>query len=174
MNRYDYARHCFRAGDKYHWRVAPIAYKATGRARKVLADAINRSPDTVENLSAAYSLFREMVLDALRNGKTSESIRQLRRDFPYTRWAIVFHQWYIHEFELSEAREWLEHFEGGNEALAAEIENKHGAPEWQRRAAALYRQASKLQDDFGVPNGLAIAAKNYVKEYDSEFPKVMK
>jgi len=171
---YSYARECFRKGDKYHWQVAPLAYKATGRNRRILADAINRSPDTVELLASAYGLFREMVLDAWRNGKTSEPIRKLRRDFPYTRWAVVFHQWSIHEFELDEAREWLEKFEGGNDALAAEIENKHGAPEWERRAATVYRQAFKLQNDFGVPDKLANAAKVYVTEYDVVFPKVKK
>lgn len=163
-----------RRGDSFHWNVAPIAYKATGRDRRTLADAINRSPDTVENLAAAYGLFREMVLDNWRNGKTSEPVRKLRRDYPYTRWAIVFHQWSIHEFELDEARDWLENFNGGNDALALEIENKHGAPEWERRAASLYKQAYKLQTDFGVPDKLAKAATVYVNEYDSVFPKVRK
>jgi len=68
---------------------------------------------------------------------------------------------------LEEAQDWLENFNGGNDALSAEMENKHGAAEWERRANRLYREAFKLQTDFGVPNGLQKAAVNYVKEVEA-------
>lgn len=168
MINIDYARRCFQQGDASHWRVALMAYRAKGRLRRELAEAIGCSPDTVENLAAAYSLFRELLL----SDKTSEPIRKLRRQFPYTRWAVVYRQWMSFEFDLSEAKDWLENFSGGNKALSAEIENKHGAPEWERRAYGLYKNACKLSTDFGVPDKLAYAAKNYADEYDTVFPKV--
>lgn len=167
----DVARKYFKSGDASHWTVARPAYQCKSRKDVLqLADAIDRTDDTVRNLADAYSLFRELLIYT----KFSEPIRRLRRKFPYTRWAVVYRQWYAHEFHISIALDWLENFEGGNDALAAEIENKYGAPEWERRANTVYRQAYKLQSDFGVPDGLQKAAVNYVKEFDAIFPKVKK
>ena len=134
------------------------------------ADALGVGDDTVRNLRDAY-LFFELLM---RDESDSEPIRNLRRKHPYTRWTTVYRQWKDNEFELSEARDWLENFVGGNEALYNEIENKHGAPEWERRSYTIYREAYKLQNDFGVPDKLQKAAGEYVKEYDVVFPKVKK
>lgn len=172
---FDLARLWFQQADAKRWGVARIAYHTHGRRNRLkLAEAIGRRESTVDNLSNAYSLFLEMVLDAWDRGNSSQPIRNLRRRFPYTRWAAVYRMWHIYEFELDEARDWLENFDGGNDAMSAEIENKHGAPEWERRANKLYRDAFKLTFDFGVPNGLQKAAANYVKEFDLCFPNVRK
>jgi len=158
-------------GDANHWIVGRLAYQIVNKRSRAkvleLADAIGRGEDTVNNLAFAYGLFAEFVRDAWKKGETSEPIRKLRRDFPYTRWAVIFCKRHAHEFELDEARDWLENFSGGNDALGNEIENKHGYPEWERRANILYRQAYKLQTDFGVPDGLQKAAVNYVKEFET-------
>jgi hypothetical protein len=165
----EYAHRCFKQGDANHWSVARIASQTKIRRDVIqLAEAIERTDDTVRNLSDAYNLFRELILA----GKVSEPIRRLRRRFPYTRWAIIYRQWMIHEFSLEEAKDWLENFHGGNDAMSAEIENKHGAPEFERRACSMYRQAQKLSTDFGVPERLQAAAVHYVKEFDVVFPKV--
>ena len=74
--------------------------------------------------------------------------------------------WWQHEFPIEEARDWLENFEGGNDALGAEIENKYGAPEWVRRANKLYREAGKLMSDVGTPPALQRAAKFFVRVFD--------
>jgi hypothetical protein len=148
--------------DAYRWRVARLAYKCSTRREKLaLADAIGRGEDTVENLASAYALFVMLCKDG-----GCESVRKLRRRFPYTRWAVVYKMWYHHEFPMSEAREWLENFDGGNDAMAAEIENKYGVPEWERRANRLYREANKLMGDFGAPPALQRAAKFFVRVFD--------
>lgn len=172
---FELARIWYQQADAKRWSVARIAYHTHGRRNRLkLADVIGRKEDTVDNLSNAYSLFLEMVLEAWQCGKSSEPIRNLRRRFPYTRWSAVYRMWHIYEFELEEAKDWLENFDGGNDAMSAEIENKHGAPEWERRANVVYRQAFKLTTDFGVPDRLQKAAQNYVKEFDFCFPKVKK
>jgi hypothetical protein len=175
MTNFDLARRWYQEADAKRWNVARLAYHLHSR-RDVLkmADAIGRGEDTVKNLSDAYTLFVQLVQRYWKMGKTSEPIRNLRRKFPYTRWAVVCRNWRNHEFDLGEAQDWLENFNGGNDALAAEMENKHGAPEWERRAAVMYRWASKLTNDFGVPNRLVRASKIFVKEYDTAFPKVRK
>lgn len=155
------ARQWYGIADARRWNVARLAYKCESRKEKLsLADAIGRGEDTVENLASAYSLFVELC----KSG--SESVRKLRRRFPYTRWAVVYKMWYQLEFPIEEAREWLENFEGGNDAMCAEIENKHGAPEWLRRANKLYREAGKLMTDYGTPPALQRAAKFFVRVFD--------
>ena len=155
------ARSWYGIADAFRWRVARLAYKAKNRRDKLaIADAINRGEDTVENLASAYALFVEL-------SKTgSESVRKLRRRIPYTRWAVVYKMWWQHEFPIEEARDWLENFEGGNDALGAEIENKYGAPEWVRRANKLYREAGKLMSDVGTPPALQRAAMFFVRVFD--------
>lgn len=167
MTIFEQARLWYQQADAKRWSVARLASQLRNR-RDVLkmADAIGRGEDTVRNLADAYALFAALVIDAWRNGKTSEPIRNLRRKFPYTRWSIVYRQFRIHEFDIDEARDWLENFNGGNDALAAEIENKHGAPEWERRAATMYRWAGKLRNDFGVPDSLQKAAVFFVDEFE--------
>ena len=166
MVSYEIARQWYAQADAKRWQVAAVAFRVVGLRTcgetLRLAEAIGRGVDTVENLAYAYTLFAELI----RYKKTTESIRQLRRKFPYTRWAVICKQWLNHEFELDEALDWLENFSGGNAALSAEIENKHGSPEWERRAYMTYKQAYKLQTDFGVPDKLHKAAIEYVKAFE--------
>lgn len=175
MINFELARRWYQEADTKRWSVARLAYQLHSR-RDVLkmADAINRGEDTVRNLSDAYSLFVQLVRFYWKNGKSSEPVRNLRRRFPYTRWAVVCRNWRIHEFDLEEAQDWLENFNGGNDALEAEIENKHGAPEYERQAAAMYRLAGKLSTGFGVPDKLVEASKVFVTAYDEAYPKVKK
>lgn len=161
------ARRLYQDADGKRWQVAYIAYNTDRRVDRLkLADAIGRQEDTIDNLTHAYSLFAEMVRDAWKHGKSSESIRKIRRQFPYTRWSVIYKMWHVYEFELDEARDWLENFDGGNVAMTAEIDNKYGAPEWERRAYTVFKMAKKLRDDFGVPDGLQKAAVNFVEEFD--------
>lgn len=175
--RQDYhrERELWKKADANRWLVAHKAYHLPTRIERLkLAGAIERSEDTVDNLRFAYRLFRMLVSYEWQGGKSSESVRNLRRKYHYTRWATVYKMWMQHEFPLEEARDWLENFEGGNDAMSAEIENKHGAPEWERRANTLYREAFKLSTDVGTPPPLQRAAKYYMKVFDREFPKVTK
>jgi len=171
MNKYERARHWYLDADKKRWLVAQIAYKTPNRLDKIkLADAIRRKETTVDNLYCAYSLFVELM----KNAKDTREIRNMRRELPYTRWNVVYRSWNTHEFSLEEAKDWLNNFDGGNDALGLELENKYGAPEYERRAASMYRDASKLVNDFGVPDKLQKAAQNYVNEYDLVYPKIVK
>ncbi len=161
--------------DRNRWLVARKAYHLPNRIERLkLADAIGRKEDTVDSLAHAYGLFRMLVKNAWAKGESSGSVRNLRRKYPYTRWDTVYRMWYQLEFSIDEAREWLENFEGGNDAMAAEIENKHGEPEWVRRANKVYREADKLAQDISTPKRLQRAAAYYMKVFDAEFPKVTK
>jgi hypothetical protein len=167
MNNFDLARRLWYMAETNRWSVARLAYQLRSRGDVLrMADAINRGEDTVRNLSDAYTLFVQLLRYSHKNGGNSEPVRKLRRRFPYTRWAVVCRNWRIHEFGLDEAVDWLENFNGGNDAMEAEIENRHGAPEYERRAASIYRQAMKLKNDFGVPDGLQKAAIYFVEEFE--------
>ena len=159
-SRYIHARKLWRASDAQRWQVAHIAYKTVGLRSlgetKKLASAIGRKEDTVERLAKAYRFFVLMI-----TGHDSAPVRNLRRQYPYTRFATVYDAWRKHEFSFDEAIDWLENFDGGNDALSAEIENKYGDPEWQRRADGMYKLASKLRDDFGAPEKVQQAARDF-------------
>lgn len=170
-----YARRIWKQADANRWQVAFIAYHKPNRpARLTLAADIEKDESTIDNLISAYLLFRTLVARAWACGKSSEPVRKLRRKFPYTRWSIVYKMWIQYEFDIDEAAEWLKDFDGGNDAMAAEITNKYGAPEWERRACKLYREAGKLIEDISTPPRLGRAAKYYMKIFDAEFPKVSK
>ena len=168
MNRLKIARSQWQKADSARWVVASIAYRVSGRHGQVarLADAIGQSTDTVQRLARAYMLFVEMAKDEYGRNKTTAPVRYLRRKYHYTRWDIVCEAWNRHEFDIDEAREYLEDFEGGNDALFSEIENKHGAPEWERRAYGIYKDAFKLSDDITAPMEIVAAAKVYCAEYN--------
>lgn len=171
----DYARErrLWKRSEKNQWLVAQTAYKCPNRTERLkLAGACECSEDTVSNLASAYMLFSLLVVNNWQSGKSSEPVRNLRRRFPYTRWMTVYKMWVQHEFPLEEAMDWLENFDGGNDAMAAEITNKHGAPEWERRANEMYRGMGKLSTDLGAPAPLQRAAKYYMKVFDKVFPKV--
>jgi len=163
----------WKQADGKRWYVASVAFRIVGKTKKhkaeteKLAAMINRSPDTVERLAAAYTLFLWMMVDEYKRKSNSAPVRILRRQIPYTRWAIVYRAWEEHEFSLDEAREYLVDFKGGNDALSSELENRYGAPEWQRRIYSIYKEAWKLRDDLDVPDALKDAALNYCDEYNA-------
>lgn len=162
----DKAVEWYKVADSRRWQTARLLYCMKQRRNRLeVAVRIGREEDTVDNLAFAYSLFVELLRECDRNGINSESIRNLRRRHPYTRWAVVCRKFMQHEFDLAEAKDWLENFEGGNKAMEAEIENKHGRPEPERRAYAVYSQARKMLDDI-IYEPLKVAAKNYVEVYE--------
>lgn len=170
MSDYSAAARWYQEADNSRWRVARVAFQVVGLRRRdetaKLAAAIRRRVDTVETLAAAYGLFMELCYQEWFSGGDSVSIRKLRREHPYTRWAVIYRQFRDHEFSIDEAREYLENFEGGNAALSAEIENRYGAPEWQRRAYSIYKDAFKLREDFTAPPELTEAALEFCSRYD--------
>jgi len=160
------------------WQVARLAYAAyridavkSRGAIKRLADDLalaqgavyieDKSPtDTVYRLIHAYSLFVELLKQDANKAK------QYRRKYTYTRFDIVWLQFQAFEFSPDKFFDYLD-YKGGNRAVAAFIENNEDpSPEWERRAITTYKQAYKLQNDFGVPDGLQKAAVNYVKEFE--------
>jgi hypothetical protein len=164
MNKYLLARRLYQEADRNRWQVAWIAYKTIGThefgASQRLADAIGRRVDTVERLAKAYRMFVMLM------HYDSALARNLRRAHPYTRFSTVFEAWNEFEFPMAEAADYIQNFDGGNAALAAEIENKHGAPEWERRANGIYRMAYKLRDDFGAPDIVKHAAQLFIAALD--------
>ena len=116
--------------------------------------------DTAYRLIHAYSLFIELLkLDVCK-------AKEYRRKYTYTRFDIVWLQFIEYEFAPDRFLDYLD-YKGGNRAVAAFIENnEHPSPEWERRAYTTYKQAYKLQSDFGVPDGLQKAAVHYVTEFE--------
>lgn len=168
------------------WRVALKAFRAVGSRNgktQEIANAIyeadnkvipirNDKPaapvDVVERLARAYRLFYQLCeVDCQR-------ARKLRRVYGYSKWAVVWDLKFIYEFPLDKAWDYLE-YEGGAEAVSRHAENvETDTPEWERRAASLYKDVSKLRTDFGVPQKLVEAANAYVKAYDEVFPRKVK
>lgn len=155
--------------DARSWNLAWLASKLVTREDVIkFKNAIRREDDTVRNLSDAYGLFRLLVIRQWKKNQGSESVRALRRQFPYyTRWAVVFRSMRVHEFGIEEAVDWLVNFDGGNDAMEAEIENKHGSPEWMRQAHGMYSLALKVRDGFGAPPRLQTAAVYFAREFDA-------
>ena len=153
--------------DARRWHIAYLSDKIRTKSEALkMSQKIGRGTDTVANLAYAYRLFAMLTRREWERGGNSEPIRKLRRRYPYTRWMTVYRAWLAYEFPLDEALDWLENFSGGNDAMGAEIENKHGLPEWERQAFGMYALAGKLLDgSFGVPDKLRHAAKNFSDEY---------
>ncbi len=153
--------------DALRWHIAYLSDKITTKADALrMSKEIGRGTDTVANLAYAHRLFALLVRRAWLAGQTSEPIRKLRRRYPYTRWMTVYRKWLAYEFPLDEAQDWLENFDGGNDAMSAEIENKHGLPEWERQAFGMYSLAGKLlEGSYGVPDRLRNAAEKFAAEY---------
>lgn len=164
------------AAAQNRWRVAKQAYSlppyskgaAQALARAIaeaqgatLPDYADKKPiDTVYRLANAYTVFVELLKMNPRRAM------QYRRKYQYTRFDTIYKQWKAHEFAPDKLWDYLD-YNGGNRAVAAFIDNvEHPAPEWERRANDMYKNAYKLKDDFGVPDGLQKAAVNYVAEFD--------
>lgn len=168
------------------WRVALPSFRAVGQRdgqTQVIANAIraannSQNPlrdeqeaptDTVQRLARAYKYFYKLLeVDGLK-------ARRARRQYGYSRFAILWDMWLSYEFDIAEKGfEYLE-LKMGNQALSLFVENVEDAvPEWKRRSAGMYSSATKLLTDLGVPKELRAAAETYVIEYDKIFPRVTK
>ena len=173
--------------DKYsntrRWRVALPAFRAVGardgRTQQIanaiqaannavnpLRDEQDAPVDTVQRLARAYKYFYKLLeVDGLK-------ARRARRQYGYSRFAILWDMWLSYEFDIAEKGfEYLE-LKMGNQALSLFVENVEDAvPEWKRRAAGMYSSASKLLTDLDVLPELREAARVYVEKYDEAFPK---
>jgi hypothetical protein len=173
--------------DKYsnarRWRVALPAFRAVGardgrtqqianaiqsanNAETPLRDAQEATTDTVERLARAYKYFYKLLeIDSLK-------ARRARRQYGYSRFAVLWDMWLNYEFSIAEKGfEYLE-LSMGNKALELFVmDAEDAAPEWKRRAAGMYSSASKLLTDLDVPKELRAAAESYIAEYDKAFPK---
>lgn len=173
--------------DKYsntrRWRVALPAFRAVGardgrtqaianaiqaanNAVNPLRDEQDAPVDTVQRLARAYKYFYKLLeVDGLK-------ARRARRQYGYSRFAILWDMWLSYEFDIAEKGfEYLE-MKMGNQALGLFVENVEDAvPEWKRRAAGMYSSASKLLTDLDVLPELREAARVYVEKYDEAFPR---
>ena len=180
------------------WLVALPAFRAVGKrdgSTQVIADAIQNKKiiaeaileannkvrplmdgdnkdtptDTVERLARAYKYFLKLYeVDPKR-------AKQARRNYGYSRFAIMWDNWLNYEFDINEKG--FEYLELGmsNLALSLFIENvEDSVPEWKRRSTGMYKSARKLLDDLDVPAPLRDAAGVYVQEYDKAFPPAPK
>jgi len=96
-DRFELARRLWGEADAKRWSVARLAYRLHSRGEVLrMAAAIGRGEDTIKNLSDAYTLFVQLVRLAWKSKNSSEPIRNLRRKYHYTRWAIVCRNWRIH------------------------------------------------------------------------------
>lgn len=164
------------------WLVALPAFRAVGKRNgetQVIADAIYNAnnavrpivdgeeapTDTVERLARAYKYFMKLYEIDSRRAKTA------RRNYGYSRFAMMWDCWLSYEFDIQEKG--FEYLELGmsNLALSLFVENAEDeTPEWKRRSTGIYKSASKLLTDCGVPQSLKDAAANYITEYKKQFP----
>jgi hypothetical protein len=167
----------------YRWRVALPAFRAVGardgrtqaianaiqaanNAVNPLKDEQDAPVDTVQRLARAYKYFYKLLeVDGFK-------ARRARRQYGYSRFAILWDMWLNYEFDIAEKGfEYLE-MKMGNQALSLFVENVEDAvPEWKRRAAGMYSSASKLLTDLDVLPELREAARVYVEKYDEAFPR---
>jgi len=148
--------------------IADAIREANNKVRPII-DGDDAPTDTVERLARAYKYFIKLYeVDPKR-------AKQARRNYGYSRFAIMWDNWLNYEFDINEKG--FEYLELGmsNLALSLFIENVEDAvPEWKRRSTGMYKSARKLLDDLDVPAPLRDAAGVYVKEYDKAFPPAPK
>jgi hypothetical protein len=153
------------------WSVAGHAYKTVGKreigATVRLAEALIQAQgdvpapdrvatDTVEQMAKAYRLFVMLAHEDCQKAK------QYRRKYNYSRFFTVYQGWAQHEFELSQAWDYLD-YEGGNRAIAAFIDNNNNPlAEWERNTNSTYKFADKLQNDYEVPQIIKQAAQYFI------------
>lgn len=166
--RWNVALPAFRAVGARDGRTQQIAnaIQAANNAVNPLRDEQDAPVDTVQRLARAYKYFYKLLeVDGLK-------ARRARRQYGYSRFAILWDMWLSYEFDIAEKGfEYLE-MKMGNQALGLFVENVEDAvPEWKRRAAGMYSSASKLLTDLDVLPELREAARVYVEKYDEAFPR---
>ena len=166
--RWSVALPAFRAVGARDGRTQQIAnaIQAANNAVNPLRDEQDAPVDTVQRLARAYKYFYKLLeVDGLK-------ARRARRQYGYSRFAILWDMWLSYEFDIAEKGfEYLE-MKMGNQALGLFVENVEDAvPEWKRRAAGMYSSASKLLTDLDVLPELREAARVYVEKYDEAFPR---
>lgn len=168
------------------WRVALPAFRAVGKrngdtqrianaireaneCERPIEDTQDAPVDVVERLASAYKYFIKLLeIDSLR-------ARQSRRRYGYSRFALMWNLWLSYEFDIREKGfEYLElgMSNAGMELFVINVEDE--VPEWKRRAADGYSRLRKLVDDYGTPDKLREAARQYVAVYDEFYPPVTK
>lgn len=165
------------------WLVALPAFRAVGKRdgqTQIIADAILRAnntinplhgnheapTDTVEKLSRAYKYFLKLYcVDPKR-------ARQARRDYGYSRFALMWDNWLNYEFDIAEKGfEYLE-LDLSNQALNLFVEDvEESAPKWKRVSTSMYRSAVKLLEDNDAAPNLRRVAEECIREYDKTFPR---
>jgi hypothetical protein len=165
------------------WLVALPAFRAVGKRdgrTQIIADAILRAnntinplhgnyeapTDTVEKLARAYKYFLKLYcVDPKR-------ARQVRRDYGYSRFALMWDNWLSYEFDIAEKGfEYLE-AELSNQALNLFVEDvEDNVPKWKRTSTSMYRNAVKLLEDADAAPNLRRVAEECIKEYDKTFPR---
>jgi len=77
--------------------------------------------------------------------------RSLRKRYEYRRFYELFRLWRLHEFSAEECIEHLE-FDGGIAGMVGQVEDVHGAPEWERRGQYIYKTVDKfVHVAYGAP-----------------------
>lgn len=122
--------------------------------------------DTVERLAHAYELF-VFLLGHPPAGLDSRAVRKLRRSYPYTRFALLWHAWKKYEIEPDMLYDALE-MNNSDRAMMAMVEDaEHPMTENQRRARRVYAEIVKIRDDFD-DNEIRLWAKEGIRLFEKK------
>ena len=121
-----------------HWLCAMIVAKRTIYTCKIpLAEQ--------SQLRGAWEMY------AFIRAQRPQDARRLRKRYEYRRFYELYRLWRLHEFSADECIEHLE-FDGGIAGMVGQVEDVHGAPEWERRGQYIYKTVDKfVHVAYGAP-----------------------
>lgn len=125
-----------------HWLCAMIA------GYRKIATWQTLPPSELSRLRGAWIFYA-----FLRTQKPQErrKLRILRNRYDYRRWYEISLLWREFEFDPDQCIEYLE-MDGGIEAMRMQVIDIHGAPEWERKSAAIYKTVGKFTEvAYGCP-----------------------
>ena len=120
------------------WIVALVTTRRTIYTCKI-------TPAELSQLRGAWLLY------AFIRAEKPQDARRLRKQYEYRRFYELYRLWRLHEFSAEECIEHLE-FDGGIAGMVGQVEDVHGAPEWERRGQYIYKTVDKfVHVAYGAP-----------------------
>ena len=136
-------------GRAREWTICRLLCKSDSAAWRNLAI----SEDDRQRMRAAW-----VILEVINQHDPAEALT-IRRQFGHRRIIEAGAKWKRLEFEVDKLIEFIKSDLSTN-AMCAEIENAHGFAEWERRVFGVYKNISKLVDDYGAAQWVKDWAKD--------------
>jgi len=99
-----------------------------------------------------------VILEIINQHDPAEALT-IRRNYGHRRIIEAGAKWKRLEFEVQQLIEFIKS-DLPTSAMCAEIENQHGFAEWERRVFGVYKNISKLVDDYGAAQWVKDWAKD--------------